>query len=101
MMTDNDYSKYLSSLLLEQYKPDIHVGKMAITSYQSKGSDKSSIDHTEDIIIGSEQGMTFPTKIGTTLCNALIDTGITRCCISEKYYKNYSWLRSICYKMLM
>ena len=31
--------------------------------------------------------MTFPTKIGTTICNALIDTGATRCCISEKYYR--------------
>ena len=31
--------------------------------------------------------MTFSTKISTTMCNALIDTGATRCCISEKYYK--------------
>ena len=31
--------------------------------------------------------MTFPTKIGTTICDALIDTGATRRCISEKYYK--------------
>ena len=45
------------------------------------------MDHTEEVIIGLEQGMTFPTKIGTTICNALIDTGATRCCISEKYYR--------------
>ena len=45
------------------------------------------MDHTEEVIIGSEQGMTFCTKIGTTICNALIDTGATRCCIGEKYYK--------------
>ena len=32
-----------------------------------------------------EQGTTFPTKMGTTVCNALIDTGATRCCISEEY----------------
>ena len=31
--------------------------------------------------------MTFPTKIGTMMCNVLIDTGTTRCCISENYYK--------------
>ena len=60
---------------------------MDVTSYQSKGSDEGSIDHTEEVIIGSEQSMTFPTKIGTTMCNALIDTGATRCCMSEKYYK--------------
>ena len=41
----------------------------------------------EEVIIGSEQGMTFPTKIGTTMCNVLIDTGAARCCMSEKYYK--------------
>ena len=74
-------------MLLEQYEPDIHLGKMDVTYYQSKGSDESSIDHTEEVIIGSEQGMTFPTKIGTTMCNALIDTGANRCFISEKYYK--------------
>ena len=31
--------------------------------------------------------MMFPTKIGTTVCNALIDTGATRSCMSERYYK--------------
>ena len=34
-----------------------------------------------------EQGATFPAKMGTTVCNALIDTGATRCCISEEYYR--------------
>ena len=34
-----------------------------------------------------EQGTTFPTKMGTTVCNALIDTGATRGCISEEYYR--------------
>ena len=35
-----------------------------------------------------EQGTTFPTKIGTSMCNALIDTGATISCISERYYQN-------------
>ena len=38
----------------------------------------------------SEQGTTFPAKIGTSVCNALIDTSATRSCISEKYYQNLS-----------
>ena len=46
------------------------------------------INHTEEVIIGMEQGTTFPTKIGTSMCNALIDTGATKSCISEKYYQN-------------
>ena len=43
--------------------------------------------HTEEVIIGTEQGTTFPTKIGTSLCNALIDTGAMKSCISERYYQ--------------
>ena len=47
------------------------------------------------MIIGSEQGTTFPTKVGTTMCNALIDTGATRSCMSEKYYRKLH-LNKIC-----
>ena len=49
----------------------------------------------EEVIIASEQGTTFPTKVGTTVCNALIDTGATRCCISEEYYRKLQ-LSNIC-----
>ena len=41
----------------------------------------------KNVIIGSEQGTTFPTRMGTTVCNASIDTGATRCYMSETYYK--------------
>ena len=43
--------------------------------------------HTEEVSIGTEQGTTFPTRIGTSICNALIDTGATKSCISERYYQ--------------
>ena len=46
------------------------------------------INHTEEVIIGTEQGITFPTKISTLMCNALIDTGATGSCMCEKYYQN-------------
>ena len=46
------------------------------------------INHKEEVVIGSEHGMTFPTKIGTSVCHALIDTGATRSCISQKYYQS-------------
>ena len=49
--------------------------------------EKELIDSAEEVIIGSEQGTTFPTKVGFTLCNALIDTGATKSCMSESYYK--------------
>ena len=44
---------------------------------------EQDINHTEEAIIGTEQGTTFPTKIGISMCNALIDTGATRSCISD------------------
>ena len=49
--------------------------------------EKEHIDSAEEVIIGSEQGTTFPTKVGSTICNALIDTGATKSCMSESYYK--------------
>ena len=45
------------------------------------------IIYTEEVIIGTEQGTTFPTKIGTSVCNVLIDTGATKSCISEKFHQ--------------
>ena len=49
---------------------------------------EQDINHMEEVVIGTEQGTTFPTKIGTSMCNALINTGATRSCISEKYYQH-------------
>ena len=48
---------------------------------------EQDINHTEEVILGTEQGTTFPTKFGTSMCNALIDTGTTKTCISERYYQ--------------
>ena len=41
----------------------------------------------EQAVIGSERGTTLPITIQDTKCNALIDTGATRSCISETYFK--------------
>ena len=56
---------------------------------------KELVDSAEEVIIGSEQGTTFPTKVRSTLCNALIDTGATKSCMSESYYKTLH-IDSIC-----
>ena len=64
---------------------DKEFDKNEITETKMSNQD---INHMEEVIIGTEQGTTFPTKIGTSMCNALIDTGATRSCISEKYYQN-------------
>ena len=49
--------------------------------------EKEHIDSAEEVIIGLEQGTTFPTKVGSTICNALIDTCATKSCMSESYCK--------------
>ena len=54
---------------------------------KTQDSIQESMDSAEEVIIGSEQGTTSPTKRGSTLCNALIDTGTTKSCMSESYYK--------------
>ena len=41
----------------------------------------------EQVVIGSEKGTTFRIDIQGTKCNALIDTGASRSCISEAYFK--------------
>ena len=76
------FSSFLANDELDHYHEDIQV-----TIGQSEGSNECNMDHTEEVILGSEQGATFPTKIGATICNALIDAGATRCCIIEKYYR--------------
>ena len=38
---------------------------------------RHNTSHIEQVIIGSAQGTTFPTKVGTSVYNALIDTGVT------------------------
>ena len=58
--------------------------------------EKELIDYSEEVIIGSEQGTTFPSyKVGSTICNALIDTGATKSCMSESYCKTLH-LNSLC-----
>ena len=76
----------MSSQCSEPEEPNDFSEKTTIISCQPENLNEND-NHTEEVIIGSEQGMTFPTKIGTTMCNALIDTGATRSCMSEKYYK--------------
>ena len=49
--------------------------------------DKKKPNHTEEVIIGTEQGTTSPTRTGTSVCNTLIDTGAMKSYISERYYQ--------------
>ena len=74
---------------VEQNKLDSSPDKTEIIS-NILGTLNQDVNHMEEVVIGLEQGTTFPTRIGTSVCHALIDTGATRRCISEKYYQNLS-----------
>ena len=74
---------------VEQNKLDSSPDKTKIIS-NILGTLNQDENHMEEVVIGLEQGTTFPTRIGTSVCNALIDTSATRSCISEKYYQNLS-----------
>ena len=76
----------MSSQCSEPEEADGISDKTTIPSCQPENLDEND-NHTEEVIIGSKQGMTFPIKMGTTMRNALIDTGATRSCVSEKYNK--------------
>ena len=45
------------------------------------------MERIEQVVIGTERGTTFPIDIQGVKCNALIDTGATRSCISGVYFK--------------
>ena len=80
-------------MFLNQQITDKTIDNDSIPKLQENINDL--IDHTEEVVIGSEQGTTFPTKVGATLCHALIDTGATRSCMSEAYYRTLQ-VDSIC-----
>ena len=77
----------MSSLCTRQEEPDVFLEEKTTNSCQLETLNEEHVSHTEEVIIGSKQGTTFPTKIGTIMCNALIDTDTTRSCMSEKYYQ--------------
>ena len=49
--------------------------------------ERHKMEIIEQVVIGTERGTTFPIDIQGSKCNALIDAGATRSCISEAYFK--------------
>ena len=47
----------------------------------------SSSSRVELVTVGTMVGATVPATLEHTLCNALVDTGATRSCLSEEYYQ--------------
>ena len=55
--------------------------------YFTERSDDSSSSRVELVTVGTTVGATVPGTLEHTLCNALVDTGTTRKCLSEEYYQ--------------
>ena len=55
--------------------------------YFTELSDDSSSSRVELVTVGTTVGATVPATLEHTLCNALVDTGATRSCLSEEYYQ--------------
>ena len=82
----------------EKYEPTKYYIDIETTPCHLDSQGEHNINYTEEVVIGSEQGTTFTTRVGTTMfikyCNALIDTVIaTRCCMSEEYYKKITTIK--------
>ena len=78
----------------EKYEPTKYYIDIETIPCHLNNQGEHNINHTGEVIIGSEQSTTFPTRVGTTMCNALIDTGANRCCMSEEYYKKITTIKN-------
>ena len=55
--------------------------------YFTELSDDSSSSRVELVTVGTTVWATVPATLEHALCNALVDTGATRSCLSEEYYQ--------------
>ena len=66
------------------YQPDVYL--------TSEIEDKNIEKFMEVITLSITRGAVFPVKIAGVKCNALMDTGATRSCISETFYNQFMLL---------
>ena len=69
------------------YSPPKYYSDVELKPFCHNCHEQHTIEIVEQVVIGSERGTTFPITIQDTKCNALIDTGATRSCISEVYFR--------------
>ena len=86
--------------MTKAYNPKVYYSDVEKGKFCNACNDRHNSEHIEQVVIGSERGTTFPAKSQSTKCNALIDTGATRSCISESYFrqlpiKNLKYLHQV------
>ena len=73
--------------LKKRYNPQTYYQDIDIGTYCSCCNDRHMDECILQVIVGSSKGTTFQTKIGDVICNDLVDTGASRSCISESFYR--------------
>ena len=88
-------------LLHKAYSPSNYFKDVSSRPFCRKCRDRHPLGETiEWVVVGSEVTSTLPIKIHRTSCNALIDMGAMKSCISETYFKslpdqnikNFQWI---------
>ena len=80
-------SSLSSPFLKKRYSPQKYYKDIDIGTYCSCCNDRHKDQCIAQVIIGSSKGTTFQTKIGDVIYYALVDTGASRSCISESFYR--------------
>ena len=83
-MKNNDIRR---KLFKKGYSPPKYYSDVELKPFCYHCSERHKMEIIEQVVIGTEKGTTFPIDIQGWKCNALIDTGATRSCISEAYFK--------------
>ena len=73
--------------LKKGYSPPKYYSDVELKPFCHYCCERHKIERIEHVVIGTERGTTFLIDIQGSKCNALIDTGATRSCISEAYFK--------------
>ena len=69
------------------YFPSKYYSDVDIKPFCHHCHERHRVEAVEQVVIGTKQGTTFPANLQGTLCIDLIDTGATKSCISESYFK--------------
>ena len=93
----NDYVKNKKHLSVTTSQVMELKNKTKIKLLKQKCQNKISITWKKLSLVQNKEP-TFPTKIGTSMCNALIDTATTKSCISEGYYQKLPSTKIQCLK---
>ena len=73
--------------LRKGYSPPKYYSDIELKPFCYNCHERHKVEVIEQVVIGFERGTTFPIDIQGTKCNALIDTGASKSCISEAYFK--------------